>query len=233
VGETAEVMSEARDAILARVKGGLTRDDDDVARRAVTERLAGHTRGLQPKRIAIDQEALVDLFAENAQAVDATVSFVNSAADLPDAIADYLRSRNMPAQAAIAPHPNLDGIDWSASTMDVHRRAPKADDRIGINRCFAAVAETGTLVMASGPDSPATMNFLPETHIAVVAASEIIGSYEDMWDRLRNAGRASGEALPRTVNMITGTSRTGDIEQTLQTGVHGPKALHIVVVKEG
>lgn len=226
-------MSEARDVILARVKGGLTRANDDASRRAVAERLAGHTRGLQPQRIAIDQEALVDLFVENAQAVDATVSFVNSPADLPDAIADYLRSRNMPAQAAIAPHPDLDGIDWSASTMDVHRRAPKADDRIGINRCFAAVAETGTLVMASGPNSPATMNFLPETHIAVVAALEIIGSYEDMWDRLRSADRASGVALPRTVNMITGTSRTGDIEQTLQTGVHGPKALHIVVVKEG
>jgi L-lactate dehydrogenase complex protein LldG len=233
VGETVEVMSEARDAIFARVRGGIPRSDEAAARRAVAERLAGHTRGLQPGRIAIDQEALVDLFAENAQAVDATVSFINSAADLPDAIADYLRSRNMPAQAAIAPHPDLDGINWSASTMEVHRRAPKPDDRIGINRCFAAVAETGTLVMASGPDSPATMNFLPETHIAVVAASEIIGSYEDMWDRLRSANRGSGETLPRTVNMITGTSRTGDIEQTLQTGVHGPKALHIVVVKEG
>lgn len=233
MGETVEVMSEARDAIFARVRGGIPRSDEAAARRAVAERLAGHTRGLQPGRIAIDQEALVDLFAENAQAVDATVSFINSAADLPDAIADYLRSRNMPAQAAIAPHPDLDGINWSASTMEVHRRAPKPDDRIGINRCFAAVAETGTLVMASGPDSPATMNFLPETHIAVVAASEIIGSYEDMWDRLRSANRGSGETLPRTVNMITGTSRTGDIEQTLQTGVHGPKALHIVVVKEG
>lgn len=233
MGETVEVMSEARDAIFARVRGGIPRSDEAAARRAVAERLAGHTRGLQPGRIAIDQEALVDLFAENAQAVDATVSFINSAADLPDAIADYLRSRNMPAQAAIAPHPDLDGINWSASTMEVHRRAPKPDDRIGINRCFAAVAETGTLVMASGPDSPATMNFLPETHIAVVAASEIIGSYEDMWYRLRSANRGSGETLPRTVNMITGTSRTGDIEQTLQTGVHGPKALHIVVVKEG
>jgi L-lactate dehydrogenase complex protein LldG len=221
VGETVEIMSEARNAILARVKGGVARSDDDAARRAVAERLAGHTRGLQPKRIDLDQEALVDLFAENAQAVDATVSFINSAADLPEAIADYLRSRNMPALAAIAPHPDLDGIDWSAGTMEVHRRAPEANDRIGINRCFAAVAETGTLVMASGPDSPATMNFLPETHIAVVAASEI------------TANRGSGEALPRTVNMITGTSRTGDIEQTLQTGVHGPKALHIVVVKEG
>ncbi|MBT6509225.1 MAG: lactate utilization protein C, partial [Rhodospirillaceae bacterium] len=117
-------MSEARDAIFARVRGGIPRSDEAAARRAVAERLAGHTRGLQPGRIAIDQEALVDLFAENAQAVDATVSFINSAADLPDAIADYLRSRNMPAQAAIAPHPDLDGINWSASTMEVHRRAP-------------------------------------------------------------------------------------------------------------
>ncbi len=226
-------MSEARKAILSRVRSGIPRADEDAAKKAVAKRLAGHGRGLQPERIALDAEALVDLFAEKAQSVDATVSFVVSASDLPGAIADYLRSCNMPAEATIAPHPDLDGIDWSSSTMAVHRRAPSPEDRIGINRCFAAVAETGTLVMASGADSPSTMNFLPETHIAVVAASEIVGAYEDVWDRLREAGRGGGEALPRTVNMITGTSRTGDIEQTLQTGVHGPKALHIVVVKEG
>jgi L-lactate dehydrogenase complex protein LldG len=232
VEKAGETMSDARSAILGRVRSGIARAVEAAAKKAVAERLAGHGRGLQPQRIAIDAEALVDLFAEKAQAVDATVSFVVRAADLPEAIADYLRNRNMPAEAAIAPHPDLDGIDWSGGTMAIHRRAPEPGDRIGINRCFAAVAETGTLVMASGPDSPSTMNFLPETHIAVVAASEIVGAYEDVWDRLRAAGRGSGEALPRTVNMISGTSRTGDIEQTLQTGVHGPKALHIVVVQD-
>jgi len=228
-------MSSARDAILGRVRHGIARPegDDDAARLAVNTRLAGHTRGLQPARIAIDHEALVDLFVEKAQTVDATVSVVNLAADVPEAVADYLRGRNLPAQAAIAPHGDLDAMDWAEGTMTVHRRAPHSDDAIGINRCFAAVAETGTLIMASGADSPATMNFLPETHIAVVRESDITGSYEDVWDRLRKAGRSGGEAIPRTVNMITGTSRTGDIEQTLQTGVHGPKALHIVVVKEG
>jgi len=224
-----------REAILGRIRAGTGRADGDEARarKAVGDRLGGHGRGLQPARTALDREALIDLFVEKAQGVDATVSFVAMASDVPEVVADYLRGRNLPAEAAMAPHPDLDAMDWQSGTMTVHRRAPEDADRIGINRVFGAVAETGTLVMASGPDSPSTMNFLPETHIAVVRESEIAAGYEDVWDRLRAVGRGSGTALPRTVNMITGTSRTGDIEQTLQTGVHGPKHLHIVVVKEG
>tara|TARA_B100000676_G_scaffold311277_1_gene380576 strand:- start:5677 stop:6363 length:687 start_codon:yes stop_codon:yes gene_type:complete len=228
-------MSAARDAILGRVRTGTGRPDgdQDAARSAVAERLAGRQRGLQPRRIALEAEDLVDLFVEKAQAVEATVSFVVTPADVPEAVADYLRGRNLPAEAAIAPHPDLDTMDWEAGTMTVERRPPQDADAVGINRAFGAVAETGTLVMAAGPESPSTMNFLPASHIAVVRASEIAGGYEDVWDRLRAAGRGRGKALPRTVNMITGTSRTGDIEQIMQTGVHGPKHLHIVVVKEG
>jgi len=222
----------ARETILARVRKSRERPDDDAARKAVAARLAGHERHLMPARIAIDHDALVALFAEKAGAVDATIETIDDEAGVPDAVARYLRGRNLPAEAAIAAHPDLDALDWSASTMTVHARAPEATDRIGINRPFCAVAETGTMVFASGPQSPATMNFLPETHIAILRQSEIVGGYEDAWDRLRAAGRGIGQALPRTVNMVTGTSRTGDIEQILQKGVHGPKFVHIVVVKD-
>jgi L-lactate dehydrogenase complex protein LldG len=89
------------------------------------------------------------------------------------------------------------------------------------------VAETGTLVLTSGPESPTTLNFLPDTHIAVVNRSQITGRYEDVWDKIRDNG-----ALPRTVNMISGPSRTGDIEQTIQLGAHGPRRLHILILDE-
>ena len=222
----------AREAVLDRIRRGVGRGkaDEGSARAAVAARLAARGRCAPPARIALDREAPVDLFAGKARTADATVSFVARAADAPEAVADYLRGRNLPAEAAVAPHPDLDAMDWRARALAVHRRAPSETDRVGVNRAFGAVAETGTLVMASGPESPATMNFLPETHIAVVRASEIAGACEDVWDRLRAA--AGDGAMPRTVNMITGPSRTGDIEQTLQTGVHGPKHLHIVVVRE-
>ena len=82
-------------------------------------------------------------------------------------------------------------------------------------------------MMKSGPAHPTTLNFLPDTHVVVLRASQIVGSYEDAWDRLRG-----GEAMPRTVNFITGPSRTGDIEQTIFLGAHGPRRMHIVMVED-
>ena len=221
-------MTGAREAILARIRQGLPpREGDEPALR-----LSRHRRNLQPARIALPKDALVELFVDKALGVQATVARVASADDVPSEIARYLRSRNLPAEVAIAPHPDLDAMDWTGGTITATRRGPLESDRCGVNRVYGAVAETGTLMMASGPDSPATMNFLPETHVAVLRECDISGAAEDVWDRLRAQGRASAGCLPRTVNMITGVSRTGDIEQTIQTGVHGPRFLHIVLVKE-
>ncbi len=84
-------------------------------------------------------------------------------------------------------------------------------------------------MLHSGPQTPTTLNFLPENHVVVVRASQVVGAYEEVWDRLRAANPA---ALPRTVNMITGPSRTGDIELRLELGAHGPRRLHIVLIAE-
>src|SRR3546814_19426494 len=93
---------------------------------------------------------------------------------------------------------------------------------------FAGIAETGTVMMASGPDAPITLNFLPENHVVVLRASQVTGTYEEAWQRLREA-RWRG-VMPRAVNLITGPSRTGDIEQTLLLGTHGPRRLHVLLV---
>ena len=99
-----------------------------------------------------------------------------------------------------------------------------------MSHAFAGVAETGTLVMASGPDNPTTLNFLPDTHIVVVDAKDIAGDYETVWARVReNFGI---DALPRAINMITGPSRSADIAQILILGAHGPRRLHVLIVGE-
>ncbi len=85
--------------------------------------------------------------------------------------------------------------------------------------------------MASGADTPSTVNFLPENHIAVLNMSDMKGSYEEAWDALRAATKDSG--MPRTVNMISVPSRTADIEQRLIMGAHGPKRLHVILVGDG
>ena len=104
---------------------------------------------------------------------------------------------------------------------------------MSLTPCLAAIAETGTLMLVSGADTPTTLNFLPDTHIVVLRAGQVVAGYEDAWDLVRGRG-AGGDppAWPRTVNLITGPSRTGDIEQRIQLGAHGPRRLHVVLVDE-
>ncbi|RDT00409.1 lactate utilization protein C, partial [Burkholderia contaminans] len=99
--------------------------------------------------------------------------------------------------------------------------------RVGLPGCFCATAETGSLVLLSGPDTYASAGLLPETHIAIVPASRIVAGHEDAFALIRSE---RGE-LPRAVNFVSGPSRTGDIEQTIVLGAHGPYRVHVIVVR--
>jgi L-lactate dehydrogenase complex protein LldG len=88
------------------------------------------------------------------------------------------------------------------------------------------MAETGTLVILSGAGMPTATALLPDTHVAVVRAERIVSGMEEVFALIR---RDCG-VLPRAVNMISGPSRTGDIEQTIVLGAHGPFRVHILVV---
>jgi L-lactate dehydrogenase complex protein LldG len=82
-------------------------------------------------------------------------------------------------------------------------------------------------MLISGAETPTTLNFLPDTHIVVVGADQVVATYEDGWDRLRTHG-----GMPRAINFITGPSRTGDIEQRIELGAHGPRRLHIILIDD-
>jgi len=97
-----------------------------------------------------------------------------------------------------------------------------------VSHAFGGVAETGTLVLTSGQDNPTSLNFLPDNHIVVIEAKDIAGDYESIWPRLRE--KFGDGLMPRAVNLITGPSRSADIEQTLILGAHGPRRLHVILV---
>jgi L-lactate dehydrogenase complex protein LldG len=223
-------MSEARDQIFGDIRARLGRGRLDAAANAAAEdRLNAPRRNLVPARaVSLDHAGQVALFIAEAQAVDTTIVRVARAADVPSAVADFLSSQNLPARLVMTPDPKLDAIPWDTRPMLELRRGRAEDsDAAGITGAFAAIAETGTLMLISGADTPTRNNFLPDTHIVVLRASEVVACYEDGWDRLRAAG-----AMPRTVNFITGPSRTGDIEQRLVLGAHGPRRLHIVLIDD-
>ncbi|MHA1567529.1 MAG: LutC/YkgG family protein [Alphaproteobacteria bacterium] len=227
-------MTGARDAILGAIRGSLGRDKPiaDAARDALDERIASHPRNIVPARADLPTAARLDLFQQYAEKAAATVTRVADMAAVPQAVSDYLRRENLPSRFVMAPDPTLDAAPWADLPMLEHRRGkPEPSDEVGVSSMFAAVAETGSLVALSGPDHPSTLNFLPETHIVVLPADRVTGSYEDVWDRLRQ--HQTDGTLPRTVNMITGPSLSGDIEQTLLHGAHGPRRLHIFLVGDG
>ncbi|MBM3648514.1 MAG: lactate utilization protein C [Alphaproteobacteria bacterium] len=227
-------MSEAgsqadRAAILGSIRRALRRGPlSGAARQAVDARLADPPRGPAVGRAALAEPEKVALFCQWAEFNNATVARV-AAADVPGEIVGYLARNNLPAAAAMAPSPALEALDWASQRMLTlrHGRGEGAD-QVSITGAFAGIAETGTLVMASGPEHPVTLNLLPDTHIVVLREGDIVGGYEEVWQRLR--ARYGKDAMPRTVNTITGPSRTGDIEQTIELGAHGPRRMHIVVV---
>ena len=223
-------MNITRDQILGGIRAGLGRGQlNDAAKEALQARLKAHRRNLVPARAAaLDHAGQVALFVTMAEEVDATVARVASAAEVPNAVADYLARQNLPARLVMTPDPKLDDIPWDARPLlDIRKGRAEDGDAAGVTASFAAVAETGTLMLLSGPESPTRNNFLPDTHVVVLRASQVVASYEDGWDRLRAQG-----PMPRTVNFITGPSRTGDIEQRIVLGAHGPRRLHIVLVDD-
>jgi L-lactate dehydrogenase complex protein LldG len=220
----------AREAILSRIRRSLGASGADAGRRAVViSRLERAPRGLIPGRGQLPLEGRVALFCAMAEKVSATVARVSSAADIPEAVAEYLREQNLPAKLRMGDDPLLAEIPWdSTPQIEVLRGRSDGGDPVALSHALGGVAESGTLVLASGPDNPTTLNFLPDTHIVVLAAADIAGDYETVWDRIRT--RYGKGAMPRTINMITGPSRSADIEQTILLGAHGPRRLHIVVI---
>ena len=235
-------MSEARDDILDAIKAAKPeapitetgpKTDNETRRR-----LGEHKANLIPARGRLGAKARVDLFIREAEQVDATVARVSSLSGVPREVARYLAKNNLPMILKIAPDLSGPGIPWTDQTLlSVEEGRADGSEQASVSRAFAGVAETGTLVLLSGPGNPTTLNFLPPTHVAVVSASDIAGDYEQVWDRLRDAGAKedpenAARFMPRTVNWITGPSRTADIEQTLLLGAHGPQRLHIVIIDD-
>jgi L-lactate dehydrogenase complex protein LldG len=212
----------SREAVLARVRAALRRDGpDDEARAAAHAYLAARRQGPRPA-LPID---LVRRFLDRAADMSSTTERIDAIEAVPAAVARYAASVGV-AEAGAVCWPELASLDWRAAGVAVDVRPTVGDDALGITGCFCAIAETGTLVFASSADSPSATFLLPETHVAVVRAAQVVAGMEDAFARLRE----ERTEMPRALNLVSGPSRTGDIEQTIVLGAHGPRRVHIVVV---
>jgi L-lactate dehydrogenase complex protein LldG len=221
----------SKQAILTAIRRGLKRGPlpaDQVA--MLNGRMAAHPRHLIPARSRLPHPQQVALFVRNVEKEFGTVTRVADMDAVPGAVADYLAASNLPGSLIMAPHPELQAIPWSARPLlDVREGRAQGTDAVSVQHGFAGIAETGTLMLPSSAERPVTLNLLADTAIVVLRASAVVGAYEEAWDRLR----AEVGAMPRNVMLVTGPSRSADIEQTLELGAHGPRALHVVLVDDG
>ncbi len=219
----------ARESILGAIRRSLGVTGAEAPRqKVVSDRLAGHPRGVIPARGQRPAKERLDLFVAMVEAAAGSVARVENPADVPAEVSAFLRQHNLPMAAQRGADPLLAALPWAqAGTLEVSTARTAANQLASVSHAFGAVAETGTVVMLSGPDNPTSLNFLPDNHIVVLEAKEVVGDYEAVFPRLREK---FGAAMPRAVNLITGPSRSADIEQTLILGAHGPRRLHVIVV---
>ena len=224
-----------RDQILNSVRRQLKRGA------SVGDRAASLEAGLQspkanliPARGQLDRAKRLELFVDMAKEAACSVVRLSRREDVPGAVADYLKGENLPASIRLAPDPAVTGLPWAAPPpvgrpmLEISQGPSDGHDLAALTPVFAGIAETGSLMLVSGPETPTTLNFLPDYHLVLVTGDQVVGSMEEGWGRLR--ARYGGGGMPRTVNFITGPSRSGDIEQKIQMGAHGPRKLHILLL---
>ena len=222
----------ARDTIFASIHAALGVNGHEAPRKKiVADRIAGHPAGVVPQRGNIPPKERLALFVKMLEGAAGTVQAVASADEVPGAVGAFLRRHNLPLAIRRGGDEKLSSVPWSNEpSLEVSIGPSDGKQLASVSHAFAGVAETGTLVMTASPDNPTTLNFLPDNHVVVLDARDIRGDFETAIANLRE--KYGEGALPRVVNMITGPSRSADIEQTLILGAHGPRRLHVIVVGE-
>ena len=214
----------ARENILARIransgKQGMTTEAElAVARMVISKR----TRGPLPGFARHDP---VQHFIAECDRLKTTLTEVASLADVPDEVGRYL-STIPGAKKLLVGWPEFLSLDWQRAGIGYENRPAVGSDLLGLTGCFCAIGETGTLLLLGARDTPKVTALLPETHICIVKKSRMVATMEDAFDLLRD----EVGALPRATFMVSGPSRTADIEQTIVIGAHGPYRVHVVLV---
>ena len=216
-------MSAAKERILGAVRRSLRRAGPltESVRAGLDRRVAAPVPNLKP--VLADDP--ISLFVRKANAVHTRTTAVPTLAGISDVVLRHIEDNGL--DPAIVAAPELEGVQWS-NRLTVERRAARGSDQMSVTGAFAGIAETGSVMLLSGPGSPTTLNFLPEDHVVVLRESRIVPHLEDAWALLR---KESG-AMPRTVNIISGPSKTGDVELVILEGAHGPRRFHVVIVQE-
>jgi L-lactate dehydrogenase complex protein LldG len=212
-------MSRARDDILAGIRTRL-----GVSARSPTDALAAERARLLPPAFVRTAPDLAVLFMEKLKTTAAGISLLPSVAGLPQHIAELLHERGLPPVLHLAEEPVLRALGWQGAGIQLRDGLELMRSGTVVSGGAAGVAETGSLLITTaGPTQP-EHNLFAELHVVVIERSRIVATIEDAWCVATAAG------VPRGILFVSGPSRTGDIEMTLELGVHGALAVHVVLI---
>lgn len=214
----------SREHVLANIRARLTGAAETPE--TVAARLRDHPAGPVPAAGRGDADTLRAVFVDRARAAAAEVVELDDLAGLPPLVAGLRAEYACPPRIPADADPVFDALDWAGAGVTLEHRPATGDDRMAVSLAFCGVAEAGTVVLCSDANSPITLAFLPDVHVVALDAGLLVGSFEEVWQLVRDAG-----AMPRSLNWVTGPSRSADIEQTLHLGAHGPVRLIIALVR--
>jgi L-lactate dehydrogenase complex protein LldG len=200
-------MSEAREAILQSIARArpATRPVPDYRLPSWTADPASH-------------------FIAKAKASVAQVHEIESVNDAPASIWAIMAEMHLPPLLHVPENSPINALPWTRAPGLILSAAPPDGNECAAAGADYGIAETGTLVFLSGPRSPSSWHFRPGCEFALVMRNTILPRFEDVIAIL-----AAEPRLPATLNLITGPSRTADIEQTIELGAHGPRDVHILI----
>jgi len=163
-------------------------------------------------------------FIGKSKASVADVHEIAAPEEAPEAILAILTGAGLAPRLHLPAHSPLNALSWQrAPGLAVVQGLPSGDDN-AFSGADYGIAETGTLVFLSGPQSASSWHFRPGREFVLLRRSSILPRFEDIIALLSAEGR-----MPATLNLVTGPSRTADIEQTIELGAHGPRAVHILI----
>ncbi|WP_439542410.1 LutC/YkgG family protein [Hyphomicrobium sp.] len=222
-----------RNAVFANIRSALGETGAQDRARAVAARRAQPPHHPLPAFAQEEGAERVERFVRCLQTQGgADVLTGHGLAGLPDAIAAVAASLGSVPSLVIGDDERLAALDWPGDLRPKRwtRDQSLGDGTAAVSHAWGAVAETGTLLLASGAANPASLAFLPEVHIVAVARNTIAPSFEEAFARL--GSDLSPQRWPRAVNLVSGASRTGDIGGRIVKGAHGPRRLAVFIYGE-
>lgn len=167
---------------------------------------------------------LASHFIAKAKASVAHVHEIRSADDVPALIRAIMMEMRLDPVLHLPENSPLNALAWEHAPELKLSTTPPDGNACALAAADYAIAETGTLVFRSGPYSPSSWHFRPGREFALVMRTVIVPRLEDIVALL-----ASESRMPATLNLVTGPSRTADIEQTIELGAHGPRDVYILI----